>query len=486
MSLLFRATLTAAVMFAAQPASAREPTLQQRVQARLGQAATGTRFGLVVVDDGGRELVAISPDDRFIPASNTKMFTTAAGFAFLPGLNDPDDAGGATVSLVRNSRGRMDVVLTGYGDARLSSTPDCLVDCLGALADAVAAKTRRVNDIVGDDTLFPVQRWSPGMSWNNIPSGDGTGVSALTLDDNRVQLKVTPASPGQPPTLDLLPYYDVDNRAVTVVSGKTDLEVTRLPFERKLRLLGTIVVGEAPAIENLGIDDPAHYAAWRLKTLLEDRGVKVRGEIRTQHRPFATTDDPKKRGDAQPARPPRPGALARLMPPPLTQDITTINKISQNLHAELMLRRVGLVRGTGSIEDGQAMVQAMLASAGVPRTGFDFSDGSGMSTYNRVAPRSAVTFLRWVAAQPWGPAWRASLPIAGIDGTLRNRFKGTSLQGRLFAKTGTLNATRALSGYMVAKSGRTLTFSIFANDEPSDTSAREMMDAALEMIANDN
>ena len=144
------------------------------------------------------------------------------------------------------------------------------------------------------------------------------------------------------------------------------------------------------------------------------------------------------------------------------------------------------MRGTGSIEDGQQAVQAMLASAGVPRTGFDFSDGSGMSSYNRVAPRSAVTFLRWVAAQPWGSAWRATLPIAGYDGTLKNRFRGTTLQGRLFAKTGTLNATRALSGYLIAKSGRTLTFSMFANDEPSGTSAREAMDAALEMVANEN
>ena len=485
MNILLRTSLVAALVLAAQPSLARE-TLQDRVEARLAQAATGTRFGLVVAAEDGRELVAIRADDRFIPASNTKMFTTAAGFAFLPGLNQPDAQGGAAVRLQKGGRGATDVILTGNGDARLSSMPECVTDCLAALADAVAAQTKRVNDIVGDDSLFPIQRWSPGMSWNNIPSGDGTGVSALTLDDNRIVLRVTPTTPGQLPSLEFLPYYQVDNQAVTVAAGKTDLEIMRLPAERTVRLSGTIVTGEDAAIENLGIDDPAHYAAWRLKALLEQRGVKVRGNIRTLHRPFANSDDPKKRGDAPLARPARPVALAQLIPPPVAEDIVTINKISQNLHAELMLRRVGLFRGTGSIEDGQAMVQAMLASAGVPRTGFDFSDGSGMSTYNRVAPRSAVKFLRWVAAQPWGAAWRASLPIAGIDGTLRNRFKGTSLQGRLFAKTGTLNATRALSGYMIARSGRTLIFSMFANDEPADTSAREEMDAALEIVANEN
>jgi D-alanyl-D-alanine carboxypeptidase/D-alanyl-D-alanine-endopeptidase (penicillin-binding protein 4) len=128
----------------------------------------------------------------------------------------------------------------------------------------------------------------------------------------------------------------------------------------------------------------------------------------------------------------------------------------------------------------------MLASARVPRTGFDFSDGSGMSTYNRLAPRAVVTFLRWAATQQWGAAWRATLPVAGFDGTLRNRFKGTALQGRLFAKTGTLNATYALSGYMIAKSGRTLTFSIFANDVPEDVKGREAMDSALQLVASEN
>lgn len=485
MSSLLRIMLAAVLLLCAGPAFARETTLQQRVQERLAQAGTGTRFGMVVAADDGRELVAIAPDDRFIPASNTKMFTTAAAFFSLAGLDQPDASGGASVRLDRNGRG-VDVILTGNGDARLSSAADCVTDCLAALADAVAARTRRVKDVVGDDTLFPDQRWSPGMSWNNIPTGDGTAVSALTLDDNSITLSVTPGAAGAPPSLGPIGYYTVENAAVTVAAGKTDLDLVRLPGDRTVRLVGTIVAGESATAVKLGIDDPAWYSAWRLKALLETRGVKVRGEVRARHRPFAITDDPAKRGDAPPARPAPSDVLARLTAPPIAADIATILKVSQNLHAELLLRRVGLVRETGSIEDGQKVVKDMLAAAGVPRSGFDFSDGSGMSTYNRVAPRAAVKFLRWIAAQPWGAAWRASLPVAGIDGTLRNRFKGTPLQGRLFAKTGTLNATHALSGYLIARSGRTLTFSVFANDEPADSSAREAMDAALEMVANDN
>jgi D-alanyl-D-alanine carboxypeptidase/D-alanyl-D-alanine-endopeptidase (penicillin-binding protein 4) len=481
-----RAALFVAAIGFAQPVLAAEP-LQQRVEAVLAQAGAGTRFGLVVATADGRELVAVAPTDRFIPASNTKMFPTAATFASVAGLDEPDTNGGAAVRLEKSGHGTPDVILTGHGDARLSSAEDCTVDCLAALADAVAAKTRHVHDVVGDDTLFPDQRWSPGMSWNNIPSAYGTAISALTLDDNEMTLRVTPGVAGMPPATELpLPYYTIENRAVTVAAGKTDLNADRLPGERTIRLTGTIAAGATPDVIRLGIDDPADYAAWRLKTLLEARGVKVSGAIATRHRPFMPSDDPKLRGATPPVRPPQPDALARLVPPPLIEDLTLTAKVSQNLHAELFLRRLGLIEGTGSIEDGEAVIKSMLARAGVPRAGFDFSDGSGMSTYNRLAPRAVVTFLRWIAAQPWGAAWRATLPVGGVDGTLRNRFKGTPLEGKLTAKTGSLNATNALSGYLTAKSGQTLTFSAFANDVPADAEATKAMDAALELIANEN
>lgn len=475
-----RSFLFAATFALGNPAVA-QTALQPRVEAVLAEAGPGTRFGLVVADEAGRELIAIAPNDRFIPASNTKLFPTAAAFAALAELERPDANGGASVRL-----DGQDVVLIGNGDARLSSAADCVTNCLAALADAVAARTRRVRNVIGDDSLFPDQRWSPGMSWNNIPGPYGTGISALTLDDNEIVMRVTPGAAGAPPTVALLPYYTVDNRAVTVASGKTNLSFDRLPAERRIRLTGTIVAGAPPEPIRLGVDDPAHYAAWRMQALLEARSVRVSGTVEARHRPVGPGDDPALRGTTPPARPPRPDALATLTPQPVTEDLTVTNKVSQNLHAELLLRRVGLIAGTGSIEDGQAAIQAMLARAGVPRAGFDFSDGSGMSTYNRLAPRAVVTFLRWAAAQPWGAAWRATLPVAGVDGTLSNRFKGTPLTGRLFAKTGTINATNALSGYLTAKSGRTLTFSMFSNDVPSGVAARATMDKALELIAAEN
>jgi D-alanyl-D-alanine carboxypeptidase/D-alanyl-D-alanine-endopeptidase (penicillin-binding protein 4) len=477
----FAATLLIAL---AQPVAARaNEGLLARVEAVLAGGGPGTRFGLVVADQDGRELVAIRPEDRFIPASNTKMFTTAAGFAKLRGIEAPDRAGGASVRLEQGGGRRPHVVLKGYGDARLSSAADCKINCLQALAGAVAARTRLVGDVIGDGSYFPDERWSSGMSWNNIPTRSGTAVSALSLDDNELAVRVSAGAAGKAPIVEGSRYFTISNRAVTLSGTATRLSIDRLPGSREVRLNGTIGTGAEPQTLRLGIDDPAHFAAFRLGELLAARGVRVAGEVRARHRPPMPFDDPKIRNGAPPPVPPEQEPIARLVPPPLAEDMPIINKGSQNLHAELLLRRLGKQEGTGSAADGIAAIRAMLADAGVPRTAYDLADGSGMSTYNRVTPRGMIALLRWASAQPWGEAWRNSFPIAGADGTLGRRFRGTPLEGRLFAKTGTLNATNALSGYMIGRSGRTLTFSIFANDVPEGVSAVPAMDRALELIA---
>ena len=463
------------------PASA-QPALQREVVEQLAVAETGTRFGLLVTEMDGRELIAINPDNRFIPASNTKLFTTAAAFASIPGLTQPDAAGGAAVHLIEARRRARDVVLVGQGDARLSSAADCTINCLATLADAVAARTRRVRNVIGDDRLFPDVRWSPGMSWNNIVTAYGTGISALTLDDNELRLRVMPGGVGQPPRFDPLPYYRIVNRAVTVADGETDLRTTRMPGSREVHLTGRILASDDGENVRLGIDDPAHYAASRFREMLEARGVRVTGEVIVRHRPAEGGEGEERTNNDPPPVSAEP-ALARLVPPPLGEDLVRINKESQNLHSELMLRRLGIIGGSGSIQDGVSRIEAMMGQAGVARTGWDLSDGSGMSTYNRMAPRAVAGLLRWAATQPWGAAWRDTFPVAGVDGTLRNRFRDTPLQGRLFAKTGTLNATNALSGYLITRSGRTLIFSFFANDVPRGGGATRLMDSVLNRIA---
>ena len=452
--------------------------LQQQVEAKLREAGPGTRFGLVVASLDGKELVAIAPDQRFIPASNTKIFTTAAAFEMMNGLDEPDAMAGALVRFEAGSRGAPDVVLEGRGDARLSSAPDCIANCLAALADAVAAKTRRVRNVIGDDRFLPDERWSQGMSWNNIATRSGTALSALTLDDNELALRVTPGEPGKAPAIMVADYFTVDNEALTVADGETDLAIARLPGSTVVHLTGTIRTGAEMELIRLGIDDPAHYAAWRFRRMLEERGVRVLGRVAARHRP-SVPDMSDAAGQATETT----NSLAAVIPGPLAEDIRTINKSSQNVHAELLLRRVGLQRGPGTAESGIEAIRAMLDQAGVPPHAYHLADGSGMSTYNRASPRGMVALLRWIAGRPWGSAWRATLPIGGIDGTLARRFRGTTLRGRVFAKTGSLNATNALAGYMIARSGRTLAFAFFANDVPEGVRATEAMDTALELIA---
>lgn len=441
--------------------------LPPEVAEALAKAPPGTRIGLVVVDSQGREIVALRPDERFIPASNTKLFTTAAAFVTLD-VAAPDAAGGATVAL--EGRGTPDVVLAGHGDARLSSAPDCHVDCLAELAAAVARQTRAVGDVVGDDRAFADERWPQGMSWNNMAGPYGTGISALTLDDNIVTLTVAPGAPGMPPKVTGDGYYRIDNGATTgAAESRRTLAAARLPGSDLVRLTGGIAAGSAPYPLAVGIDDPAHRAAWRFAQMLRAAGVKVNGRITVRHRPPGT--------DAAPTSLP---VLARLMPAPLAEDLRQTNKMSQNLHAELLLRR--LAPG-GSVGAGQAVVDGVLARAGVAKGTYEFADGAGMSSYNRVTPRATVALLRWADSQPWGTAWRATFPVAATDGTLARRFIGTPLAGRLWAKTGTLNAANALAGTMTAASGRTLTFAAYANDMPGGESATAAIDAALVAIA---
>lgn len=466
-----------ALLLAGVPADV-PPPLPPGVTEALARAPEGTRIGLVVIDPEGREIVALRPDERFIPASNTKLFTTAAAFETLD-VAVPDGAGGATVRL--EGRGTPAVVLAGHGDARLSSAPDCRIDCLADLAAAVAQKVRAVGDVVGDDTAFPDERWPLGMSWNNMAGVYGTAISALTLDDNVVTLTIAPGAAGTPPQVTGDGYYRIDNSATTgPVGSPRTLSFERVPGSDLLRLTGSIAEGNLPVALSVGVDDPAHRAAWRFAQLLRAAGVKVKGRIAVRHRSLVPADDPANRGDAPLAAPSEPTVLARLTPAPLSEDLRHTNKVSQNLHAELLLRRLG---SSGSVADGHAAVDALLARAKVAKGAVELADGAGMSSYNRVTPRATVALLRWAATQPWGAAWRETFPVAASDGTLARRFTGTPLAGRVWAKTGSLNATSALAGYFTAASGRTLAFAAYANDIPGGTSATSAIDAALVAIA---
>ena len=465
-------------------------TLQGRTLETLNsQELQGTRWGLVVLSaDSGRELVAIRPDERFTPASNTKLFTVAAALQRLPGLAIPDPAAGASVRIEPQEKGAPDIALIGGGDAMLIDAEDCERDCLSSLVNMVTASgVTRVRDVIGDDRLFPDQRWAEGWSHEDLIYRSGAPASALVINSNELVLQVAPGATAGEPVLTNWrtgdEYFQLTNQAVTVEGDKDQLRIERLPGLDVVRVYGTLGMGARAQTIPMAADDPARVAAWRLRRLLEQRGVVVEGQIRTRHRPPLLPGQ--SGGDSKTTVTETKGVeIGRLLPPPLIEDIRFLSKQSQNLHAEVLLRRLGLIEGEGSIADGLAVIRQMLSSFSVDEKAWDFSDGSGMSIYNRVTPRMVAQFLYRSTQEPWGAALREALPVGGVDGTLSRRYKGTPLEGRIFAKTGTLSGVNALSGFMLTSSGKMLIFSAYANDRPSGAdSVVPALDAALNAIA---
>jgi serine-type D-Ala-D-Ala carboxypeptidase/endopeptidase (penicillin-binding protein 4) len=446
----------------------------------------GTRWGLLVEDKAGTVIASIAPDERFQPASNTKVFVTTAVFDAM--ARGPFPNPGTQVRLEPGARGVRNVVLVGQGDAMLSDRSDCTRDCLAQLADAVAASgVRRVGDVIGDDSAMPFERW---VISGRIRPGTRTVISALTLNDNEFAVTVRPGAAENAPAgadmPDLAPEVALVNEITTAPAGtRAEVHAEMVPGERKVRLFGTLPVGGRAQTLHFDVDDPADVAAIRFARLLRARGIAITGTVGPRHGPATAADLLATAPAPAPAQIP---ALATLTPPDVVEDLTLTAKQSQNLHAHLFLKKLALAQGLApTTPAGLGVLNADLARVGLPRWSYDFYDGSGLSPDNRITPRAMVRYLHWVDDQPWAAQWRATLPIAGVDGTLASRFKGTPLAGNLRAKTGTLLAANALAGYVTAASGKELVFAFYANDRPgSAPSVLPAMDAAMALIAATN
>ena len=274
----------------------------------------------------------------------------------------------------------------------------------------------------------------------------------------------------------------------------------RAPGSRDVFVEGNVLAGQAAVHEELAIPEPALYAAMALKAALERHGVVVHGGAVAEHhansdvRSFVAESHERATetecwdclSGGKPAPENQSNILAEHQSVPLVQDIVLTMKVSQNLHAEMMLRN--LAGPHGSLVRGEQKLRAYWMQAGVDPDDFAFFDGSGLSTKDVVTPRAIARMLAYSATQPWFPAWKAALPVGGQDGSLASRFDDKSgLTGRVFAKTGTLGETRALSGYVIAKSGQTLIFSVIVDTHLPGTSAdREAMDRIVAAIAEAN
>jgi D-alanyl-D-alanine carboxypeptidase/D-alanyl-D-alanine-endopeptidase (penicillin-binding protein 4) len=194
-------------------------------------------------------------------------------------------------------------------------------------------------------------------------------------------------------------------------------------------------------------------------------------------------------GGGDTTRPPNPVpmVLASYQSQPVTQDLRVINKVSQNLHAELMLRLLGKEKGTsGSIEGGLEVLRAFLVNAGVKPNQFVFYDGSGLSREDLATPQAIVTLLRYCRQQPWGQTYVDTLPIAAVDGSLADRFRNTPAAGAVRAKTGSLSHVYSLSGYATTQSGDHIAFSVVTNNNNMPTKkALDTIDRVVERLVAD-
>ena len=461
-------------------AAGKSHSLARQIDAILHASPAGRGFwGIEVVRlPDGEILYARNTQRLFAPASNMKMFTTSAALSKL----GPDFIFRTTVesSAAPDSQGRVpDLVLVGRGDPNLGSrvvpyqynSPARLPADLDfeKLADQVVAKGVRevTGNLYADDTYFVYQPYGTDWAVDDLYWEYGAPITALAFNDNSLKLQIRPAAVAGPKAqISVVPgegYYKIVNDVTTTDSGiPAKIEINRFPGSMELDVWGHIPVGSKGDDEGISIQNPPLFIGDMFRKLLEQRGVKVDGQVVVRELTQAASA-----GQSAPPQPEHRVVLAEHDSLPLSQDIKVTLKVSQNLHAEMLLRTLSRVEDNkGSLEDGLNILKSFTQKIGIEPNEIRFADGSGLSRETLVTPDAVMKLLEFNARAPYFKSFCDALPVAGVDGTLGDRFHNTPLQGRIHAKTGSLEHVNALSGYMNLPSGRRLAFVIIANHQP--------------------
>lgn len=503
----------------AYPAVADTPLAAAIASILADRAVARAHWGIAVTTLSGIPLYGHNEAQLFRPASNAKLFTTAAAMQLLgPQTTVLTQVTADSLTTAGTVPG--DIYLRSDGDANLSGVTFPYVpvpgesgppaDPLRAIDDLaaqlVARGVHRVSgNVVADDTPWAWEPYPDSWAIDDMLWDYGAPVSSLSVNDSTVALTVRPGPhPGDPATVSQLPdvgFYTVSVQAVTTAAkSQTRIHIDRPVGSRSLLITGEIALGTHD-VEQLAVSDPPLFAAQALRSSLLANGVQVEGIARASERASTQLDsfshqvhEPVNNLPGPNDPPPTPSepcsdacgiVLAQRTSPTLAQDVLYTLKESQNLHAEQLLRRLGRVYGReASGAQGARVVRQFLLNAGLSGDDFVFYDGSGLSDHDLVTPRATAQLLAYAARQSWFAPWKQSLPIGGVDGTLASRFKDPPLKGHIFAKTGTLGESRGLSGYLDCASGRQVIVSVFVdNHYPGGSTDRPAMDRIIAAIA---
>jgi len=458
------------------------PALNARLDAILRSSAASRGFwGIEVAElPSGSILFSRDAQHLFHPASNMKLFTTAAGFEKL----GPDFVFRTTVESESgpDAQGHVQkIYLVGRGDPSFcddvfpplrnpGEAKNHLCPTLQELAQQVRARgvLEVSGPLVADDSYFLWEAYTHGWTAEDLIWGYGATVSALALNSNALLLRIKPALKlGDPAQVLLEPmadYYQLNNRLETSGAGTEERWfVERELDSMRLDIWGQIPLDAREASERVAIAHPAQLVGELFRQALEGAGVVVKGGVEVNHlTPLEAATA------SQTPLPLSPRVvLAEHDSQPLREMVKGTNKESRNFYAEMFLRTLGReVKHSGGLEDGLKVLNEFAQQIGAEPGETVFADGSGLSRDDLVTPETLVKLLIHMAGEPAFEVFLNTLPVAGVDGTLVARFKGTRAEGKIHAKTGTLEQVNALSGYMDLPSGRRLVFSILGNSHP--------------------
>jgi D-alanyl-D-alanine carboxypeptidase/D-alanyl-D-alanine-endopeptidase (penicillin-binding protein 4) len=447
-----------------------------RLRAELGVKFEDPNFfnanwGVVIQSLQTGEIIYQRNEQKsFMPASNMKLFTTSAALTSLT----PDFR--YTTTLIANGsikRGVLDgdLILKGSGDPTISGRYNGgkVTETFEQWADSAKAKGiwEIKGNLLGDDNCFDEDFYGDGWDANYETDWYAAQFGGIMFNDNCVDMTVVAGdSIGAPAKVSWIPdtkYVSVLNETVTAAPESSYyISFYRERGSNIIHVRGRFPVNKPTWNESIAIDNPTMYTMTVLKEVFEAKGIRVDGSAKDID---AFKTPPMYAETTQ---------IASFTSIPLSEIVKTINKPSQNLYAEQLFRTMGMVfYKQGGMTTGRYVANPIFSRWGMDTTRLEVVDGSGLSRLNLVSPSNIVGLLTGMYQGKYFQPFYESLPIAGVDGSLKNRMKGTKAENNVHGKTGFIGYVRGLSGYVTSLDGEMFAFSMIANHYTVPTSMAE-------------